>query len=504
MITGATDGIGFALARLYGEKGCRLLLTGRRPAEACERADMPSHAYIQADLLHDSAGDRIFSSLKATNTDAVDVLIHNAAIGHYGRVDETSTIIRELVTVNLLAPIRLTHGFIPRMRAGGAIIFISSIVAWMPCPNYAVYAATKCALDGFARSLRVELEEKLHVRTIHPGATRTGMHAKMGLTTEDMNWEKFRPASEVAEGIIRGLSRNRPEVTIGLSNRLVAAAARSAPRAFDIAVRGASPRAASDRKPPGAPQCVITGAADGIGRALASRFGHAGYEVVGVDVDRERMAETAETLRKQGITIRFLEADLSCDADVDRIADVLAEGPPIRALIHNAGISCVGRFATSDLARQETVVKVNLVAPLVITAELMRRRNLEANGSIVFLSSLSHFSSYPGASVYAATKDGLASYARSLRAALWPDINVLTVFPGPTRTAHARRYSPDNNREAARMTPQDLADKIFSSYAQRRPTLIPGTGNKLSAGVGRCFPRFMETCMKKIILDKLH
>lgn len=94
---------------------------------------------------------------------------------------------------------------------------------------------------------------------------------------------------------------------------------------------------------------------------------------------------------------------------------------------------------------------------------------------MVFVSSLAHFVSYPGASVYAASKDGLAAYARSLRVAE-PALHVLTVFPGLTRPAHARRYGPDNSREARRMPPEKLAELIYRAVQRRQKVLIPVGG----------------------------
>ena len=171
-------------------------------------------------------------------------------------------------------------------------------------------------------------------------------------------------------------------------------------------------------------------------------------------------------------------------------------------LVHNAGINCVAPFARSDLARQQAVLDVNLRAPLQLTAALLRADKVARGGTLVFVSSLSRFVSYPGAAVYGASKDGLASYARSLAVALAPqNINVLVVYPGPTRTAHARRYSPDNRREARRMPPEVLAAAIYRAVERRQRTLIPGFGNQVFAFVGRWLPAPVEWAMKKTLLN---
>ena len=242
--------------------------------------------------------------------------------------------------------------------------------------------------------------------------------------------------------------------------------------------------------------CVITGAADGIGRALAERFVLAGASVVGVDVDADRAQETEQLLG-----VSFVMADLCEEEGVARVSQTLCDGPEIDVCIHNAGISAVGRFETIDPEAQARVIALNLTAPMVLTARLLDAGKLSTGGSLVFLSSLSHFTGYPGASVYAATKDGLASYARSLSVALArQDIRVLTVFPGPTRTAHARRYSPDNSREEKRMAPEVLADRIFRAVEKRKRVLIPGFGNRIFAWMGFCFPEVTEALMRKMML----
>ena len=203
---------------------------------------------------------------------------------------------------------------------------------------------------------------------------------------------------------------------------------------------------------------------------------------------------------------RFDPSRLPPDADeeVRVLAAALTGGPPLDVLIHNAGISAVGPFVDSDLAAQQAVLSVNLEAPLVLTAAILQRAHLSAHGTIVFLSSLSHFVSYPGAAVYAASKDGLAAYARSVAVALSPaGIHVLSVFPGPTRTAHARRYSPDNRREARRMAPDLLASQIFNAIRLRRKRLIPGWGARLAAIGAQVAPRIFEALMRRAIFDKI-
>jgi short-subunit dehydrogenase len=251
-------------------------------------------------------------------------------------------------------------------------------------------------------------------------------------------------------------------------------------------------------------QAVVTGAAEGIGRAVVEILGAHGYAITGVDVNAATAMQTQRELAGRGLELAFLQGDLSQMAELDRIAARLAEGPAIDVLVHNAGINCVGAFGQSDLARQQAVLDVNLRAPLHLTAALLRAGKVARGGTLVFVSSLSRYVSYPGAAVYGASKDGLASYARSLGAALAPQgIHVLVVYPGPTRTAHARRYSPNNRREHRRMAPEVLAAAIYRAIERRQRRLVPGLGNQLFAFAGRWLPGPVEWVMKKTLYDKL-
>lgn len=249
--------------------------------------------------------------------------------------------------------------------------------------------------------------------------------------------------------------------------------------------------------------CVITGAADGIGRALAHRFAQAGYGVTGIDIDPVKARRTEHEIHQGGGQISFILADLGQPADLYQVRNALCLGQDINILIHNAGISAFGPFTGLNLEQQEQVVEINLLAPIQLTAGLIQRGKLPPNSSLVFIASLSHYVGYPGAAVYAGSKDGLAAYARSLGVALaGQNIHVMTVYPGPTRTAHARRYSPDNSREANRMPPAVLAEQIYQGVVKRKRTLIPGTGNKVFALIGRLFPGLTEAILKKTLLDK--
>lgn len=245
---------------------------------------------------------------------------------------------------------------------------------------------------------------------------------------------------------------------------------------------------------------LITGAADGIGRALAFEFAKQGYQIIGIDFDAERSQKTQIELTQQGFTARFIQFDLS---QANFLEQVLPKLQPIDVLINNAGISAVGAFESLALERQKQVLNINLRAPIQLTTAILKNNLLQPNGSLIFISSLSHYVGYPGAAVYAASKDGLAAYARNLRIVLKKqNQNVLVVFPGPTRTTHASRYSPNNARESKRMLPETLATLIFQAHQKRKQVLFP-KATRIMALFGLWFPRLAEQVMKRALFDIL-
>jgi cyclic-di-GMP-binding biofilm dispersal mediator protein len=249
---------------------------------------------------------------------------------------------------------------------------------------------------------------------------------------------------------------------------------------------------------------VITGAADGIGRALALHYADCGAVVAIVDRDAVLAGQTRNELSVRGADGGFFAADLADPQAIAGLVAQLADGPPIDLLVHSAGISAVGHFAAIPPVQQQAVIDINLRAPMLLSAGLLQRERIAPGATIVFIASLSVFVSYPGAPGYAASKDGLAAYARSLRPTLRRQrINVLTVYPGPTRTAHARRYSPDNRRENRRMPPETLAHLIAAAVTARRRELVPGAAARIFALLGRRTPRLAEWAMRKTLLDRM-
>jgi short-subunit dehydrogenase len=155
LVTGASRGIGRAIADALARRGFEVLGTARDPAALPPEERVPGVQYLALDL----TDEKSIGSL-AANVAEIDVLINNAGGSQIGPIEEVPLeSIRGLFEKNLIGPVRLTQAFLPGMRSrrSGRIIFISSYAGVSPVPFLSVYASTKAALTALARGLRQEV-----------------------------------------------------------------------------------------------------------------------------------------------------------------------------------------------------------------------------------------------------------------------------------------------------------------------------------------------------------
>ena len=241
---------------------------------------------------------------------------------------------------------------------------------------------------------------------------------------------------------------------------------------------------------------IVTGATAGLGRALADRLLATGWGVVGVDRNPPALP--------LGKSYEHCRYDLS-DADaVDDLVKRLAARPDVvdslEMVVLCAGVSATGRFERLPAEAHERVLAVNAEAPLVLADALLAAG--WSRGVLVLVASLSVDVGYPGAASYAASKDALAAYGRSLTKARRRP-RVLTVLPGPIRTEHAARHAPEGSSDARRMDPNELADRILRAARRGGGTLRPGVAATLAGGFGRLAPGMAARLMRRGLFDRL-
>ncbi len=220
LITGATSGVGLALARRLGDRAS-LLLTGTRPVAEITAALPAASAYIAADQRHpETAASIILEELSRLGWEALDLAILNAGAGFaLDPADETPEAIRTTLDVNLFSAIALAHGLFPRLeKARGKLILIGS-TAHKGAPGFASYAASKAGLGGFARALAEEWRGRVSVQIIHPGPTATDMHAKAGYDPGRLG-KYFISPDRMAAMIEQVMSGRRSPVTASYTRYL--------------------------------------------------------------------------------------------------------------------------------------------------------------------------------------------------------------------------------------------------------------------------------------------
>jgi short-subunit dehydrogenase len=241
LITGASAGIGEAFAHALAEKGFNLIVIARRKDKLISLKGELEKSFpievlpVELDL---SQSDFLPMLIKKTGEREVNLLVNNAGFGINSYfLDTDPARDREMVMVNCLAPLALTHHFARAMaqRRRGAIIFLSSIGANQPTPKNTTYCATKVFNLFLGESLSFELKEHgIDVLTVMPGATRTEFQ-KVG----DYSYKKgMRSPKDVVCTALRALGK-KISVTDGLQNTLLAFFARRLPRKWSIRAAGA-------------------------------------------------------------------------------------------------------------------------------------------------------------------------------------------------------------------------------------------------------------------------
>jgi short-subunit dehydrogenase len=229
LVTGATGGIGNAIAREFSARGANLVVTGRRVDALESLAGALGARAIPCDLSDRLQVDRLVSEVGE-----IDVLVANAGLPASGMLTElTEEQIDRMLEVNLRAPIALARGLAPAMvrRRRGHMVFISSLAGKAASPSSSIYSATKFGLRGFALGLRADLRSHgVGVSVVLPGFIRdAGMFADAGVKLPLGTGTRL--PQDVAAAVIRAIERNRAEVGVAPPVlRLGAAVASIAPQ----------------------------------------------------------------------------------------------------------------------------------------------------------------------------------------------------------------------------------------------------------------------------------
>src|SRR4051794_6593595 len=189
VVTGASSGIGYELAKQFAQHGFDLLITSAGSGIETAAANLDQFGTsvepFQADLADYDGVEKLFSAIEATNR-PVDAIAINAGVGVSGDFARQTDLKAELnlISLNVTSTVHLAKRVLPDMvsRNQGRVLFTSSIAGTMPAPFEAVYGASKAFVKSFAEAIRNELKDTgVTITTLMPGATETNFFHRAGM-----------------------------------------------------------------------------------------------------------------------------------------------------------------------------------------------------------------------------------------------------------------------------------------------------------------------------------
>ncbi|MDQ3100247.1 MAG: SDR family oxidoreductase [Bacteroidota bacterium] len=240
LVTGASQGIGKAIALELASRGFGVIATARNRiglealcAEAGKFNGGRTHS-IEVDLWEEGAVEKIADRVKEIGK--LTCLVNNAGQGLWGLFDQLPLEEQvRMMRLNMDVPVALTYALLPELKkqSRGYILNISSMVAYHALASMAVYSGSKAFILRWSRSLRLELKGKVNVTCVCPGSVITGFTQRAGMTAMDDLAKKFgTPPEPVAKAAVDGLLRNKAVIIPGGTNRFTIAIQKLMPTAL--------------------------------------------------------------------------------------------------------------------------------------------------------------------------------------------------------------------------------------------------------------------------------
>jgi short-subunit dehydrogenase len=248
---------------------------------------------------------------------------------------------------------------------------------------------------------------------------------------------------------------------------------------------------------------VITGAASGIGAALAANLAARGSNLALADRNEAGLQLVAEKARATGVTVSAHALDVSDRAALEAFPEaVLAQHGHVTVLVNNAGVALAGDFADVTMADFEWLIDINFWAPIRLTKAFMYALAREPAAHIVNVSSLFGIIAPAGQAAYCAAKFGIRGFSEALRHELeGGPVSLTVVHPGGIRTniandaripqgidpVQARAQMQEFNK-LLRTSPEDAAEQIAVAIEQRAKRLLIGRDARMAERLQRLFP----------------
>jgi len=219
---------------------------------------------------------------------------------------------------------------------------------------------------------------------------------------------------------------------------------------------------------------LITGATEGIGRAICFKLGKAGYNIAACARTPSRLRDLQEELRNTGITVEVHPADVGVEADVRTAVSELGRAlGPIDVLVNNAGVALIKPFDQLSLDDWDLTMATNLRSLYLVTREVLPSMRARKSGAIVNIASLAGRNGLVGGAAYSASKHGVLGFARSLMLEVRKDnVRVITICPGSVDTGLIRTQTLLTPNLDRILRPEDVADTVLASLTLPERALV--------------------------------
>lgn len=487
VVTGAAGGIGRALVDLFHADGDTVIgvdLPGSG-IEALMTGIGGRHLGLSCDVGNEEAINDLFRRIDE-RSGHVDVLVNNAALGPTmaATVETALADFRNAVSVNLLGPFVMAQEAARRMGEGGSIVNIASLAGMLGNPRRNAYAASKAGLISLTRSLACEWAGKgIRVTAVAPGYVRTPMvaalersgKADLAAVRRRIPMGRMGRPDEIARAARFLASRGARYITGSVLVVDGGWMSFNQPGDAHPPVDGTPP---DELVPPQAASrervVVVTGAAKGIGAAIAKAFAGAGDRVVLLDRDKDNAEAMAVSMDGDHLAMGMDVTDEA--AVVAAFAAIRERFGRIDILVNDAAVADAFKPALDQTrADLEQVLDINLSGTFVCTREALKA--MAPGAMVINLGSINTFLPFAPRHAYGASKAGIDMLTRCLAAELGPvGIRTATVAPGYIRTPGVRALEEAERIDSRAIRrripmgdmgrPEDIADAVLFLASQ--------------------------------------
>jgi len=253
---------------------------------------------------------------------------------------------------------------------------------------------------------------------------------------------------------------------------------------------------------------LVTGASSGIGEAFSRALAREGFNLVLVARRRRRLAALARELsEKHGVVSEPFAQDLSTAAGLHRVADRIARERRLELLVNDAGLGAFERFAGSEWSREESEIRVNILAVVRLVHAALPQMIRRGRGAVINVSSTAAFAPSPNFAVYGATKAFLNSFTEALHVELrGTGVQVQALCPGLTHTEIFVKAHADTSGlpDFLWMEPGEVVAESLAALARGTVLCVPGLGNRTLANLARMLPHAASSRIAELLIRSVN